>query len=229
MDFSLILKNFPIILAGFDETILLVIISLSSGFLISIFFALARTSNYKWLSNIIYSYIFVIRGTPLLVQIYLIYFGLGSIKAVRESIFWIILKEPFYCGILALVINTVAYTTEIIRGGLESISSGQKEACKSLGMNKFIMYYKIILPVAFRQALPSYGNEMILMVKATSLVSLTTYMEMTGIARNIMAKTFAPIEAFIAAGTIYLFLNFIVVQFIKYLEWKYNPHLRLKT
>ena len=96
-------------------------------------------------------------------------------------------------------------------------------------MNKFIMYYKIILPVAFRQALPAYGNEMILMVKATSLVSLTTYMEMTGIARNIMAKTFAPIEAFIAAGTIYLFLNFIVVQFIKYLEWKYNPHLRLKA
>ena len=84
MDFSLVLKNFPIILAGFDETILLVVISLSSGFLISIFFALARTSNYKWLSNIIYSYIFVIRGTPLLVQIYLIYFGLGSIKAVRE-------------------------------------------------------------------------------------------------------------------------------------------------
>ena len=229
MDFSLVLKNFPIILAGFDETILLVIISLSSGFLISIFFALARTSKYKWLSNIIYSYIFVIRGTPLLVQIYLIYFGLGSIKAVRESIFWIILKEPFYCGILALVINTVAYTTEIIRGGLESISLGQKEACKSLGMNKFIMYYKIILPVAFRQALPAYGNEMILMVKATSLVSLTTYMEMTGIARNIMAKTFAPIEAFIAAGTIYLLLNFIVVQFIKYLEWKYNPHLRLKA
>ena len=229
MDFSLVLKNFPIILAGFDETILLVIISLSSGFLISIFFALARTSKYKWLSNIIYSYIFVIRGTPLLVQIYLIYFGLGSIKAVRESIFWIILKEPFYCGILALVINTVAYTTEIIRGGLESICLGQKEACKSLGMNKFIMYYKIILPVAFRQALPAYGNEMILMVKATSLVSLTTYMEMTGIARNIMAKTFAPIEAFIAAGTIYLLLNFIVVQFIKYLEWKYNPHLRLKA
>ena len=229
MDFSLVLKNFPIILAGFDETILLVIISLSSGFLISIFFALARTSKYKWLSNIIYSYIFIIRGTPLLVQIYLIYYGLGSIKAIRESVFWIILKEPFYCGILALIINTVAYTTEIIRGGLESISLGQKEACKSLGMNKFIMYYKIILPVAFRQALPAYGNEMILMVKATSLVSVTTYMEMTGITKNIMAKTFAPIEAFIAAGTIYLFLNFIVVQFIKYLEWKYNPHLRLKT
>ena len=229
MEASIILQNFPIILSGLDETILLVFISLSVGFIISIFFALARTSKFKFLSNIIYSYVFVVRGTPLLVQIYLIYFGLGSIEAVRESVFWIILREPFYCGILALVINTVAYTTEIIRGGIESISVGQKEACKSLGMNTFIMYYKIIMPVAFRQALPAYGNEMILMVKATSLVSLTTYMEMTGIARNIMAKTFAPIEAFIAAGSIYLFLNFLVVQLIKFLEWKYNPHLRIKT
>ena len=229
MNFDIVLKNFPIILSGLDETLKLIFISISIGFVISILFALARTSNYKFLSKLIYSYVFVVRGTPLLVQIYLIYFGLGSIKAVRESIFWIILKEPFYCGVLALIINTVAYTTEIIRGGIESVSIGQKEACKSLGMNNFIMYYKIILPVAFRQALPAYGNEMILMVKATSLVSLTTYMEMTGIARNIMAKTFAPIEAFIAAGTIYLLLNFIVVQFIRFLEWRYNPHLRIKT
>jgi len=229
MNFDIVLKNFPIILSGLDETLKLIFISISIGFVISILFALARTSNYKFLSKLIYSYVFVVRGTPLLVQIYLIYFGLGSIKAVRESIFWIILKEPFYCGVLALIINTVAYTTEIIRGGIESVSIGQKEACKSLGMNNFIMYYKIILPVAFRQGLPAYGNEMILMVKATSLVSLTTYMEMTGIARNIMAKTFAPIEAFIAAGTIYLLLNFIVVQFIRFLEWRYNPHLRIKT
>ena len=229
MDFNLVLKNYPIILKGLDDTLLLIVISLGLGFLISIFFALARTSKYKWLSKFIYSYVFLIRGTPLLVQIYLIYFGLGQIESVRESIFWIILKEPFYCGILALIMNTVAYTTEIIRGGIESVSIGQKEACKALGMNNFIMYYRIILPVAFRQALPGYGNEMILMVKATSLVSLTTYMEMTGIARNIMAKTFAPIEAFIAAGTIYLILNFLVVNLIKFLEWKYNPHLRIQT
>ncbi len=201
---------------------------MSIGFLISIFFALIRISSIKPLSLTIYYYIFVIRGTPLLVQIYLIYFGLGSIKAIRESFLWVFLKEPFWCGVLALVLNTVAYTTEIIRGGIQSVTKGQIESCKSLGMNKFMMYYKIILPVAFRQAFPAYGNEMILMVKATSLVSLTTYMEMTGLARNIMSKTFAPIEAFIAAGSIYLFINFLIVQFIKYLEWKYNPHLRLK-
>jgi len=228
MDIELISTNFLIILSGFDETIKLVFLSLSIGFLISIFFALIRISSIKPLSLTIYYYIFVIRGTPLLVQIYLIYFGLGSIKAIRESFLWIFLKEPFWCGVLALVLNTVAYTTEIIRGGIQSVTKGQIESCKSLGMNRFVMYYKIILPVAFRQAFPAYGNEMILMVKATSLVSLTTYMEMTGLARNIMSKTFAPIEAFIAAGSIYLFINFLVVQFIKYLEWKYNPHLRLK-
>ena len=228
MDFELITTNFFIVLGGIDETIMLVLLSLSVGFVISIFFALARISSIKLLSETIYYYIFVIRGTPLLVQIYLIYFGLGSIKAIRESFFWIVLKEPFWCGVIALVLNTVAYTTEIIRGGIQSVSKGQIESCKSLGMTRFTMYYKIILPVAFRQAFPAYGNEMILMVKATSLVSLTTYMEMTGLARNIMSKTFAPVEAFIAAGSIYLFLNFLVVQFIKFLEWKYNPHLRIK-
>ena len=228
MDFQLIKSNFLIVITGIDETILLVLLSLSIGLFISIFFALARISSIKSLSQIVYYYIFVIRGTPLLVQIYLIYFGLGSIKIIRESIFWILLKEPFWCGVIALVLNTVAYTTEIIRGGIQSVTKGQIESCKSLGMSRLIMYYKIILPVAFRQAFPAYGNEMILMVKATSLVSLTTYMEMTGIARNIMSQTFAPVEAFIAAGVIYLFLNFLLVQLIKFLEWKYNPHLRLK-
>tara|TARA_B100001123_G_C15125341_1_gene953109 strand:+ start:184 stop:873 length:690 start_codon:yes stop_codon:yes gene_type:complete len=228
MDIQLIISNFFIVITGIDETILLVLLSLSIGLFISIFFALARLSSIKPLSQIIYYYIFVIRGTPLLVQIYLIYFGLGSIKAVRESFLWFFLKEPFWCGVLALILNTVAYTTEIIRGGIQSVTKGQIESCKALGMNRFIMYYKVILPVAFRQAFPAYGNEMILMVKATSLVSLTTYMEMTGLARNIMSKTFAPIEAFIAAGSIYLFLNFIIVQLIKFLEWKYNPHLRVK-
>ena len=229
MNFELIYNNFFIIITGLDETLNLVVLSLSLGFIISIPFSLARASSNKILSNSVYYYVFVIRGTPLLVQIYLIYFGLGTIPAVRESFLWILLKEPFWCGVIALVINTVAYTTEIFRGGIESVTKGQIESCKSLGMNKITMYSKIILPCAFRQALPGYGNEMILMVKSTSLISLTTYMEMTGLARNIMYKNYAPVEAFLAAGSIYLFLNFLVVQFIKFLEWKYNPHLRIKT
>ncbi len=223
----LIIKNFFEVLKGLDNTILLLIISLPIGFIISLLFALGRVSKITLISKSVASYIFVVRGTPLLVQIYLIYFGLGSIKAIRESFLWYLLKEPFWCGVIALTVNTVAYGAEIFRGGIQSISKGQIESGQSLGFGKFMMLRKIIIPIAIRKVLPSYGNELILMVKATSLVSLTTYMEMTGIARRIMAKTFAPVEAFVAAGILYLFLNFLMVQFVKYLEWKYNPHLRL--
>ena len=224
---SLIIKNILEIFYAIDETILLLLVSLPIGFVFSIIFAIGRVSKNSFLSKTIASYIFVIRGTPLLVQIYLIYFGLGSIKAVRESFLWIALEEPFWCGVLALTINTIAYGSEIFRGGIQSVSKGQIESGQSLGFGKFAIYRRIVFPIALRQVLPTYGNELILMVKATSLVSLTTYMEMTGIARKIMAKTFAPVEAFIAAGILYLFLNFLMVQFVKYLEWKYNPHLRI--
>tara|TARA_E500000081_G_scaffold57453_1_gene60175 strand:+ start:602 stop:1312 length:711 start_codon:yes stop_codon:yes gene_type:complete len=226
---SLIYKNFFLVLSGLDNTILLLLISLPVGFVLALLFALGRVSKIALLSRTIASYIFVIRGTPLLVQIYLIYFGLGSVKFIRESFLWYALKEPFWCGVIALTINTVAYGAEIFRGGIQSIEKSQVESGLSLGFGKFLLLRKIILPIAIRKVLPSYGNELILMVKATSLVSLTTYMEMTGIARKIMAKTFAPVEAFIAAGILYLFLNFLMVQFVKYLEWKYNPHLRLNS
>ena len=226
---SLIYKNFFLVLSGLDNTILLLLISLPVGFVFALLFALGRVSKIAILSWIIASYIFIIRGTPLLVQIYLIYFGLGSVKFIRESFLWYALKEPFWCGVIALTINTVAYGAEIFRGGIQSIEKSQVESGLSLGFGKFLLLRKIILPIAIRKVLPSYGNELILMVKATSLVSLTTYMEMTGIARKIMAKTFAPVEAFIAAGILYLFLNFLMVQFVKYLEWKYNPHLRLNN
>ena len=223
----LIVKNFFIVLTGLDNTLLLLLISLPLGFVLALIFAIGRVSKIKLLSQSVASYIFVIRGTPLLVQIYLIYFGLGSVKFIRESFLWYALKEPFWCGVIALTINTVAYGAEIFRGGIQSIDKGQVESGLSLGFSRFLLLRKIILPIAIRKVLPSYGNELILMVKATSLVSLTTYMEMTGLARKIMAKTFAPVEAFIAAGILYLFLNFLMVQFVTYLEWKYNPHLRL--
>ena len=225
----LIIKNFFLVIRGLDNTLLLLIISLPIGFVLSLIFALGRVSKIRIISKSIAAYIFIIRGTPLLVQIYLIYFGLGSIKAIRDSFLWYLLKEPFWCGVIALTINTVAYGSEIFRGGIQSINKEQIESGKALGFGKIMMMRKIILPIAIRKVLPSYGNELILMVKATSLVSLTTYMEMTGIARKIMAKTFAPVEAFVAAGILYLFLNFLMVQFVKYLEWKYNPHLRLSN
>ena len=226
---SLIFTNFFKILKALDQTLLLLLASLPIGFILSLIFALGRVSKIKFLSKTIEYYIFIIRGTPLLVQIYLIYFGLGSIKVIRDSFLWIILKEPFWCGVLALTINTVAYGSEIFRGGIQAVSQEQIDSGKSLGFTRIGLLRKIIFPIAFRQVLPTYGNELILMVKATSLISLTTYMEMTGVARRLMAITWAPVEAFLAAGILYLFLNFLMVQFIKYLEWKYNPHLRISN
>ena len=226
---SLIFINFFKILKALDQTLLLLLASLPIGFILSLIFALGRVSKNKFLSKTIEYYIFIIRGTPLLVQIYLIYFGLGSIKVIRDSFLWIILKEPFWCGVLALTINTVAYGSEIFRGGIQAVSQGQIESGKSLGFTRIGLLRKIIFPIALRRVLPTYGNELILMVKATSLISLTTYMEMTGVARRLMAITWAPVEAFLAAGILYLFLNFLMVQFIKYLEWKYNPHLRISN
>ena len=226
---SLIFTNFFKILKALDQTLLLLLASLRIGFILSLIFALGRVSKIKFLSKTIEYYIFIIRGTPLLVQIYLIYFGLGSIKVIRDSFLWIILKEPFWCGVLALTINTVAYGSEIFRGGIQAVSQEQIDSGKSLGFTRIGLLRKIIFPIALRRVLPTYGNELILMVKATSLISLTTYMEMTGVARRLMAITWAPVEAFLAAGILYLFLNFLMVQFIKYLEWKYNPHLRISN
>ena len=196
----LIFRNFVAVIGGLDNTLLLLIISLPIGFVLSLIFALGRVSTNKFISKPIASYIFVIRGTPLLVQIYLIYFGLGSIEFIRESFLWYLLSDQ-YCSVCqARTINSVAYGSEILRGGIQSVTKVQIETGLSLGFNKIDLLRKIIFPIALRKVLPSYGNELILMVKATSLVSLTTYMEMTGIARKIMDKTFAPVEAFIAAG-----------------------------
>ena len=169
---------------------------------------------------------FVFRGTPLLVQIFLIYYGLGQFEAIRDSFLWTFFREPFWCAILALTLNTGAYTSEIIRGGIQSVPWGQVEAARACGMSRLLLFRRIVLPIALRQALPAYGNEVILMVKSSSLASTITLLEVTGIARGIIAKTFAPVEIFIVAGAIYLAINFLVTRAIRAAEWRLSPHLR---
>ena len=155
---SLIFNNFKLIFNALDETLLLLAISLPIGFFLSLIMALGRISKNILISKPIAAYIFIIRGTPLLVQIYLIYFGLGSVELIRESFLWILLKEPFWCGVLALTINTVAYGAEIFRGGIQSVTKGQIESGKSLGFSKIALYRRIVFPIALRQVLPSYGR-----------------------------------------------------------------------
>ena len=200
MDYNLMIDSIPQILGGARLTVLLVTLSLSMGFVLAIIVALLRRSKIPLLVIPIQAFVFVMRGTPLLVQIFLIYYGIGQFEFVRESIFWSILKSPFWCAIIALTLNTTAYGSEIIRGGLESVSWGEVEAARSTGMSGFLLFRRIIFPIAIRQALPAYGNEVILMVKATSLASTITIMEMTGVANTIMAENYRPMEAFIIAG-----------------------------
>ena len=151
-----------------------------------------------------------------------IYYGLGQFSFIRESFLWPILREPYWCGIITLTISTGAYSSEIIRGGIMSVSKGYLEASNALGMSKFMTFMKVTLPITFRQALPAYGNELILMVKASSLISIITLMEITGIARTIISKTYAPVEIFLVAGSIYLFINFLIVMSVNFAENKLN-------
>ena len=226
MDFDLMIDSIPKILGGLRLTVLLVTLSLAMGFVLAIIVALLRRSKIPLLVIPIQAFVFVMRGTPLLVQIFLIYYGIGQFEFVRESIFWSILKSPFWCAIIALTLNTTAYGSEIIRGGLESVPWGQVEAARAVGMSGFRLFRRIIFPIAIRQALPAYGNEVILMVKATSLASTITIMEMTGIANTIMAENYRPMEAFIVAGSFYLLLNFIMTRLIQLIEWRLSGHLR---
>ena len=226
MDFDLMIDSIPKILGGLRLTVLLVTLSLAMGFVLAIIVALLRRSKIPLLVIPIQAFVFVMRGTPLLVQIFLIYYGIGQFEFVRESIFWSILKSPFWCAIIALTLNTTAYGSEIIRGGLESVPWGQAEAARAVGISGFRLFRRIIFPIAIRQALPAYGNEVILMVKATSLASTITIMEMTGIANTIMAENYRPLEAFIVAGSFYLLLNFIMTRLIQLIEWRLSGHLR---
>ncbi len=219
---DLMIESFPRLLSATTLTIQLTLISLFFGIFVGAFFAILRTSKNKILYSISYYYSYVFRGTPLLVQIFIIYFGLGQLEWIRNSFLWFFLKEPYSCAILAFTLNTGAYSSEIFRSAFETINKGIIEASKSLGLNKINIFLKIKLPIAIKQSLPSYGNEMILMLKGTSLASTVTLLDLTGVAKHIISTTFRPIEVFIVAGSIYLLMTFIIHSFIKVLEKKYK-------
>ena len=222
MDLDLMISSFPKLLSATLVTLKLLSLSLIFGLILGLLFAILRLNKNIFLNKFSYFYSYVFRGTPLLVQIFIIYFGLGQIEFLRSSFLWIILKEPYWCAIIAFSLNTGAYTSEILRSAFETINKGFIEAGDSLGISKKIIFYKIQIPIAIRQSLPAYGNEIILMLKGTSLASTVTLMDLTGVSKYIISTTFKPIEVFIVAGGIYLFMTFIIHNFIRYLEKKYS-------
>ena len=222
MDFDLMFTSFPKLLSATLITLKLLSVSLIIGMFLGLFFAILRLNKNKIINKFAYGYSYVFRGTPLLVQIFIIYFGLGQIEYLRTTFLWEILKEPYWCAIIAFALNTGAYTSEILRSAFQTIKPGIIEAGKSLGISNKIIFYKIQIPIAIRQSLPAYGNEIILMMKGTSLASTVTLMDLTGVAKYIISTTFKPIEVFIVAGGIYLFMTFIIHNIIKYLEKRYS-------
>ena len=222
MDIELILNSFPKLLSACVITLKLLSVSMIIGLFIGLLFAILRIKNNPILEKFAYIYSYIFRGTPLLVQIFIIYYGFGQVEFIRESFLWVILKEPYWCAIIAFALNTGAYTSEILRSAFQTIKPGFIEAGKSLGISNKIIFYKVQIPIAIRQSLPAYGNEIILMLKGTSLASTVTLMDLTGVAKYIISTTFKPIEVFIIAGSIYLFLTFIIHNIIKILEKKYT-------
>ena len=222
MDFELMIGSFPKLLSATVITLKLLSLSLFFGLFIGLLFAILRMSKNLIINKFAYGYSYVFRGTPLLVQIFIIYFGLGQIEYLRYTFLWVILKEPYWCAIIAFALNTGAYTSEILRSAFQTIKPGLIEAGKSLGIPNKVIFYKIQIPIAIKQSLPAYGNEIILMLKGTSLASTVTLMDITGVAKYIISTTFKPIEVFIVAGGIYLFMTFCVHNLIKFLEKKYG-------
>ena len=222
MDIDFALEHFPRLLKATKLTIQLTFLSLFFGLFVGLFAAILRTSKIKIFFFIAYYYSYIFRGTPLLVQIFIIYFGLAQVEWIRESFLWIFLKEPYSCAILAFTLNTGAYSSEIFRSAFQTINKGIVEAAEGLGLSKINTFFKVKLPIAIRQSLPAYGNEMILMLKGTSLASTVTLLDLTGVAKHIISTTFRPVEVFIVAGSIYLIMTFVIHNLIKFLEKKYN-------
>jgi octopine/nopaline transport system permease protein len=216
------------LLSGLPLTLELAGMSILCGAILALLLTLLRASSAPgaWFVRF---YVYVMRGTPLLVQIFLIYYGLGQFPAVRHSILWPFLREPFWCAILSLSLNTAAYGSEILRGGLVAVPAGAIEAARVCGMSGALLYRRIILPLAIRQALPAYGNEIIIMVKSTSLASIITLMEVTGIAQEIISTTYRAFEVFTCAGAIYLVLNFAIARAIFLVERTLSPAASLRA
>lgn len=207
LDPVLVIEAVPRMLVGIGLTLQLLLLSSALGLLLAVGLLFMRLSGKRWLSWPAQVYIYVFRGTPILVQIFIIYHGMPQFDWVRDSVMWPILREPFGCAVLALSLNTGAYLSEILRGGVLGVNKGLLEAGAALGLSVRQRFLYIVSPIAVRLALPAYGNDVISLMKATALASTITLADMTGIARTIVAETFAPYEVFLSLAIIYMILT----------------------
>jgi len=227
MDFTTIYQNLPLYFSGMWVTIQLLVLSLAAGLMLAFPLALLASARSFWVRVLPKTYIYCFRGTPLLVQMFLIYHGFAQFDAVRESFLWIIFKEAYWCALIAFALNTSAYTAEILRGAIAQTAAGEIEAGRAYGMSNRILYMRVILPSACRRALPAYGNEMIFMLHGTALAGVITIVDLFGAAKIINSRYFVPFEAFISAGFLYLCMSFLIITAVKYAEKYWLRYLRV--
>ncbi|MER9963282.1 ABC transporter permease subunit [Mesorhizobium sp. M0045] len=218
MNLQLMLEAVVVLSSGVALTLTLTALSLIAGFLLSVPLAFIRAFARPSLSLAVLAYTYVFRGTPMLVQLFLLYYGLSQIEAVRASVFWVVLRDPFWCALFTFSLNSAAHTTEILCRGLQSVPKGLTEAAAALGLKRLQTARLVTFPIAFRISLPAYGNEVVGMIKGSSLASTVTLLEITGMARQMVSATFAPFEIFIVAGAIYLSLTSVAVKATQLLE-----------
>ncbi len=222
MDFSLVVETFDIYLEGLFTTAWLVGLSLIIGLVIAIPLAIARNSKNWLLMGPSWAFIYFFRGTPLLVQLYLIYYGMDQFIPVKDTL-W---EHAWFCALVAFVLNTSAYTSEIIRGAINGLPKGEVEAAVAYGMGKLQTYRRIILPSALRRALPAYSNEVIFMLHGSAVAGIVTIMDLTGAARLVNSRYYAPFESFLTAGLFYMALTFIILWLFKMAEKRFLAYLR---
>ena len=217
MQWDVIADNLPLYFHGAWVTLQLLILSLLLGILIAIPLGVLRALG-GLPSRLIWAYTYAFRGTPMLVQLFLIYYGLGQFDAVRNSFAWEWLQNAWFCAVLTFVLNTAAYTTEIVAGAIKALPAGEIEAAKAYGMGRLTLLRRIVLPQALRRALPAYGNEAIFMLHGTSLAMLVTLADLTGVAKRIYATHYTPFEAYLTAGAFYLVMTLALVAIFRWAE-----------
>jgi arginine/ornithine transport system permease protein len=226
MDWSVVIASLPAFARGIGVCLTLLAISLATSFVLALPLAVARVSNDPWVSKPVWLFTYVFRGTPLLVQLFVVYYGFAQFAPVRESALWPLLREAWFCAWLAFALNSTAYTTEIFAGALRATAHGEVEAARAYGLSGWTLYRRILLPSALRRALPQYSNEVIGLMHATAIASTVTLVDVTRVARDVYANHLLAVEAFGTAAIIYFVLTFSFVGIFKLLEKRFLRHLR---
>ncbi|WP_284615056.1 ABC transporter permease [Aquabacterium humicola] len=206
-----VLQNLPLYASGLWTTLRLLVAALVLGLAAAIPLAVLRSLPSPWCSAPVQAFTYVIRGTPMLVQLFLLYYGLAQFETVRESVLWPWLSSAWFCAIAAFAINTCAYTTEMLHGAIRALPAGEIEAGLAFGMSRGVLLRRVVLPSALRRSLPAYGNEVVMMLHGTSLASVVTLLDLTGAAREVNSRHYLPFPAFLTAALIYLLLTMVLV------------------